>query len=212
MADELTTPEQTGDGEESKPEPGVVRLFARGQRIYALHVLGLLMPGQEVPVYMAHQVKPQPLDKWESGDMQLIVDEGRRQLDRQLSDLELIRGRAQWLFTVGAAIVAALGGSFAVVRPGWELAILWLVAIAILAYGVAGAAAIMAVRADFNTIDTAVLSSVERPVLRSLAGSYSRMLAAGENTVATRLTVFRQAVVFVIVGGYLGLLAVLIHR
>jgi hypothetical protein len=37
------------------------------------------------------------------------------------------------------------------------------------------------------------------------------MLATGENTVATRLTVFRQAVVFVIVGGYLGLVCVLIQ-
>ena len=204
--------QQRGDDNEEKSPPGPVRLFFRGQRIYVLHVLGLLMPGQEIPVFAAHPVEPKPLERWESDDLQIMVDEGRRQLDRQTSDLELIRGRAQWLFTVGAAVVAALGGSFAAVRPGWALSILWLFGTAMVAYGVAGAAAIMAVRADFNTIDTAVLSSVERPVLRSLAGSYSRMLALGENTVATRLTVFRQAVVFVIVGGYLGLLAVLIHH
>jgi threonine dehydrogenase-like Zn-dependent dehydrogenase len=82
----------------------------------------------------------------------------------------------------------------------------------LLVCGVAGAAAVMTVRADFKMIDTTVLSASQPPILMALAASYSRMLATGENTFATRLTVFRQAVVFVIVGGYLGLLAVLLHH
>ena len=36
------------------------------------------------------------------------------------------------------------------------------------------------------------------------------MMSTGENTVATRLTVFRQAVVFCLLGGYLGLIAELV--
>jgi hypothetical protein len=211
VADEVSPPQQPAASEHAA-SPSAVKLFLRGQRIYGLHVLGLLMPGQEIPVFVSHQITPEPLDGWESDDLQIMIDEGRRQLDSQIAQLEAIRGRAQWLFTIGAAIVAALGGSFVAVGPGWALSVLWLVAIAAITYGVAGVAAIMTVRADFNGIDTAVLSSKPRAVLRSLAGSYSRMLADGENTVATRLTVFRQAVVFVIVGGYLGLLAVLIHR
>jgi hypothetical protein len=70
----------------------------------------------------------------------------------------------------------------------------------------------MTVRADFNTIDTAVLSHEQRPIRNSLAAAYARMLSLGENTVATRLTVFWQAVVFVIVGGYIGLVAFLIQK
>jgi len=69
----------------------------------------------------------------------------------------------------------------------------------------------MVVRADFGTIDTALLSQTTPPILRPLATSYSRMLATGENTVVTRLTVFRQAVLFVISGGYLGLAAFVIN-
>jgi hypothetical protein len=67
--------------------------------------------------------------------------------------------------------------------------VLWLMAMIVLIYGVAGAAAIMTVRADCEMIDTAVLSRREPPILRSLAACYSGMLATGENTVATRVTV-----------------------
>ncbi len=189
---------------------GPVALFFRSQKIYLIHICGLLVPGQEIPVVIAHRTTASSLEDWATEDLQRMIEEGRRQLDRQLSDLEQIRGRAQWLFTVGAAITASLGGAFATIRP--TDAVLWLVAFAVLVYGVAGAAAIMTVRADFEAIDTAVLSQLTPPILKPLATSYSRMLGTGENTVATRLTVFRQAVLFVIIGGYLGLIAVLTNR
>ncbi len=70
----------------------------------------------------------------------------------------------------------------------------------------------MTVRADFRTIDTAVLSSYVPPVQPELARDYSRMLHVGEDTVATRLTIFRQAALYVILGGYSGLLALLLDR
>ena len=88
----------------------------------------------------------------------------------------------------------------------------WLVGLVILVYGVAGAAAILTVKADFRVIHAAVLSASTPPIDQALASSYTRMMATGENTVATRLTVFRQAVVFCLVGGCLGLLAVLLTR
>jgi hypothetical protein len=38
------------------------------------------------------------------------------------------------------------------------------------------------------------------------------MLRTGENTVATRITIYRQAVVYVIAGGYIALIAYLVTR
>lgn len=191
---------------------GNIKAFIHGQKVYGLHVLGLLAPGLEIPALRAHQVSPQPLDAWSDEDLGQMVEEGRRQLDRQLSDLTQIRTRSQWLFTVGAAIIVTAAGAFARIDPtGWLLA-LWLFALALLAYGVAGAAAILTVRADFKTIDTAVLSTSDPPILRALATSYSRMLGTGENTIATRLTVLWQAVVFIILGGYLDLIAYLLEQ
>ncbi len=70
----------------------------------------------------------------------------------------------------------------------------------------------MTIRADFNVIDSAVLSGYQRPVLNQLADDYAAMLGAGENTVATRLTVYRQAAVWLIIGGYGALIAWLAVR
>ena len=49
-------------------------------------------------------------------------------------------------------------------------------------------------------------------MLAKLAADYAAMLAAGENTVATRVTVFRQAAVFLIAGSYIGLIVWLTVR
>jgi hypothetical protein len=186
--------------------------FIHGQGIYFAHVIGLISPGEEMPVFRSHQIESAPLDNWTDDDLERMIDEGQRQLDRQLCDLERIRARAQWLLTTGAAITAAVGAALITKRPSGEVLLLWVPALVLLGCGVAGAAAVMTVRADFKTIDTAVLSTKAPPILRTLATSYSRMLRTGENTVATRLTVFRQAVLYVIIGGYFGLLAALISH
>lgn len=186
--------------------------FWHGQTVYLAHVIGLIAPGMEIPTFHAHQITPQPLDQWCEDDLQHMIDEGHRQLDRQLSDLERIRGRAQWLLTTGAAITAAVGTALVGKRPSGCVLVLWVPSLVFLGLGVAGAAAVMTVRADFKSIDTAVLSNQAPPVVRVLATSYSRMLSTGENTVATRLTVFRQAVVYVVIGGYLGLIAALLNH
>jgi hypothetical protein len=181
--------------------------FRHGQLIYGLHVLAVLMPGEAVRVFRAHQIKAVALDGWSGEELDLMVEEGRRQLDRQLSDLERIRGRSQWLFSIGAAVTVAVAGALAGDEPNAPRLLLWLAALALVVYGTAGAAAVMTVRADFKTIDTAALSAETPPIKEALAGSYSRMLGTGENTVATRLSVFRQAVVFVVLGGYGGMVA-----
>lgn len=181
-----------------------MKTFFHGQWVYLAHVLALVRPGAEVPNLRAHQIQAQPLTSWADDELQLMIDEGRRQSDRQLGDLEQIRGRAQWLFTVGAPLVTAIATVFAAFGEGdsgWWV-VLWLVSLLAAGYGVVGAAAIMTIRADFDVIDSAVLSSYQPPVLNRLADDYAAMLGAGENTVATRLTAYRQAVVWLIIGGY----------
>jgi len=186
---------------------GASKAFGRGQWVYLVHVLALITPGEQVPLHRAHQIYPRELTGWETEDLEIMVAEGRRQADRQLADLDQMRTRAQWLFTVGAPIVVAIAAVWPDVDKsdsGWALAV-WLIGLVFATYGVAGAAAIMTVRADLESIDTAVLSGYEPPVLAKLAADYAAMLATGENTVATRLTVFRQAAVFLIIGSYAGL-------
>jgi hypothetical protein len=184
--------------------------FWYGQGIYFVHVIALITPGVEATQYEAHPIEPKSLDGWSSWDRALMIEEGRRQADRQLTDLKEVRGRAQWLFTVGIAVTAAIGGALRADRPTDGRLVLFIASLLMLVCGLAGAAGIMTVRADFNTIDTAVLSHKPLPTERYLAGAYSRMLRDGENTIATRITIFRQAVVWIIAGGYVGLVATLI--
>jgi len=181
-----------------------VTTFVHGHWVYLAHVFALLRPGAAVPNFPAHQIQAQPMAGWADAELQLMIDEGRRQSDRQLADIERLRGRAQWLFTVGVAIVtavAAVFGAFDSGDSGWWV-VLWVLSLLAVGYGVLGVAAIMTIRADFEGVDSAVLSSYEQPILNKLAGDYASMLGTGENTVATLLTVYRQAVVWVLIGGY----------
>ena len=187
-----------------------LRQLRHNQWIYLVHALSLLAPGYELPVFSADQLKPKDVSQWSEEELKLLIEEGRRQSDRQQADLRDIRSRAQWLFTVAAAALGALGAGLASGNPDTTQAILWLAGLVLLVYGVGGAASVMVSRADFKTIHTAVLSAAQRPIDRSLAQSYARMMAEGENTVATRLTVFRQAVLFCLLGGYTGLIAALL--
>jgi hypothetical protein len=121
----------------------------------------------------------------------------------------ILRHGAQWLFTVGIAATIAIAGAFGAGRATGARAWLFIVSLVVLGYGLAGAVSIMAGKANFRNIDAAVLSHKPLPIERYLADAYSRMLRKGENTISTRITIFRQAVLRVIVGGYLGLIAVL---
>jgi hypothetical protein len=180
--------------------------------LYVGYVVSLVLPGVELPLYKSHQIKPASLDDWPEEDLDLMIDEGRRQADRQMTDFDRIGGRAQWLFTIGTALVVTGATRFVVHGgSGFHFA-LWVAALALLTLGVGGSAALMATRADFNQIDTAVFSAYADPRKHALASAYSRMLGLGENTLATRITIFRQAVVYVIVGGYVTLIAYLVTR
>ena len=170
----------------------------------------MLVPGHKIPLLPADQLQPHDLSGWTAEELKLLIEEGRRQSDRQQTDLTTLRARAQWLFTVAVVALGALGTGLASEHPDAVDAVLWLGGIGLLIYGIAGAASVLVSRADFNTIHTAVLSAQQQPIDRALAQAYARMMASGEDTVATRLTIFRQSVVFCLVGGYLGLLASLL--
>lgn len=186
--------------------------FWHGQRIYAEHVLGLVLPGQRPETHDADPVRPGALTSWTDGELPLMIEEGRRQLDRQQHDFERVQARAQWLFTVAAAVTAAVGTMLANGDPSWWQWTIGLTSLALLVWGVGGTAAIIVVRADFRVIHAPVLSHLGAPVNRSLAEAYSGMMATGGNTVATRLTILRQAMVLCLAGGYLGLVDALLLR
>jgi hypothetical protein len=164
-----------------------------------------LRPSTAVPAFEVHADQPGDVSGWSQDDHQLLIAEGRRQLDRQIADLERIRSRCQFLFTTALALLVVVFGTVRTIAgPSSHRVLpallLWCVSILFIVLGLLGAAALITVRKDVQIIDAARLSRTAPPVLKALALAYADAIRTGENSVATALTVQRDAVLFVVVG------------
>ncbi len=174
-------------------------------RLYITYVAALFRPGIGLPTFGEPvEFHPSPDYAYNDDDLKVIVEEGRRQVDRQLSDLEGIRSRAGTLLTLSLAEIGVLSASAsrvfshgALIITAWTLSLI----LAILAAG--GAASIVTSRADFGRINTQSLARVSSPVLRRAAIGYARAVGQGEETIRTRITVFRDSVLLVVLAGIL---------
>lgn len=177
------------------------------QYIYARHVCALFSGGRGAPVLTADRNREGDLSCWRTEDLDVLLEEGRRQLDRQYEDLERVRTRAQVAAAVGIALDGTAGGLQHIARTGptaW-LTVLWVLSMVVLSWSVLGAAATAVVRADLLTIHATVLSRYTSPVRRRLAGDYAGILPTNENQIATRLVNLRISVTALLIGGLMAL-------
>ena len=172
--------------------------------VYFRYLLGL-WPGHAVPTFEIHQAEPGNMESWSDDDAALVLQEGRRQLDRQGSDLEGIRSRVQFLFTTCLGLLAlTLAGTKALTAiPRWWVLVLWSVSILSTIASLLGCAAVIVSRKEMGAIDSTRLSRQRSPVLPTLAASYARVVRVGENTLATHITVYRDAVLLALIGAAL---------
>jgi hypothetical protein len=172
------------------------------QRIYARHIIALFLPGSGAPVHSADSNTPGDLTDWSADDIKTLIDEGRRQLDRQNEDLERVRGRAQVTLALGIGLEGAAGSLRAAVSSVNEpvLWFLWILGLALVAWATLGAAATAVVRVDMEMIHAAVLSRRQANIGKDLAKDYAAMAATGENQIATRLTNLWLAVALLLAG------------
>lgn len=180
-------------------------LWARSEILtYLQYIYALLRPGHPVPVFNAHPLEPRAIDSWSIDEKKIIVDEGRRQLDRQAADLDQIRSRAQVIITtgiaLGAATVALLGKvAGAPIDRGLLSFVLWSISLLVVLFSILGATAIVTVRADMGTINTTRLTFCDPPVLDELAMAYARTVRAGGNVISTRLALLRLSILLLLV-------------
>lgn len=189
-----------------------LRAGVRGLGIYALHVLGLVRPGRRAPTYLPPSEITADLSKWSDDDLDLMIDEGRRQYDAQVDSLEQIRGRAQWLFSTALALATADAALALKVFPHptcWQLWT-WVLSVVCTSWSGLGAAAVITVTARLAGIATAPLARYAAPIKPQLATDYAEMLDVGEQTINTRLTLYRQAVVWLVLGAYAALACLLL--
>jgi hypothetical protein len=174
-------------------------------KVYLLHVVALFRPSTAVPAFEVHQGELGDVSGWSHDDHELLIAEGRRQLDRQIADLERTRSRCQFLFTTALGLlVVVFGTARTIAGPGSHhvlpALLLWCLSIVCMVLGLLGTAALITARKDVQIIDAARFSRTTPPVLETLALAYADAVRTGENSVATALTVQRDAVLFVVAG------------
>lgn len=177
--------------------------------VYGQHVTAMFRPGAIGSTHPADRNKPGDLAGWSSDDRELLVEEGRRQLDRQGNEIERIRTRAQVLFAIAIALLGGAGGLAGKVDSVGSIVLwgVWGAAIVVGAWATLGAAAVVTVAAQIETIHATVLSRSQSPVEPRLASDYAVAVVAGENALAVRLTNFRWSVSFLLISAALAFVA-----
>ncbi|MGW1785764.1 hypothetical protein ACWCQQ_42810 [Streptomyces sp. NPDC002143] len=180
-------------------------------RLYLVYCVALLHPGHTMPTFAEPEPYTRNVPPLSDEELGLLIEEGRRQIDRQTADLDRIRNRAGVLATVALALIAAVMGKLAdVLEQHWSLIALWAASCTMAVFSVAGAASVLSARAVLGRTDTRLAAQGTRPIRASLAEAYVGTVSIGEETVRTFLTVFRDAVTlavaaalafFIVLGG-----------
>lgn len=171
---------------------------------YLSLVLALVVPGLEPFQFPDRDEEPGDLADWDDENLKLLIEEGRRQFDRQARLLDGIRVRSQWLFTTGLAVIAVLVGRAAPLqlRPPTLVDTLVFLGLICTVYAVLGSAALLVVAARFGVIDVGDLSreAGKGSMQAHLARQYASAVRPGETTLRTRLTLFFESAVWLMVG------------
>ncbi len=184
--------------------------FKAEASVYADHVGSLLVPGRKVKTHESvagPAAETGTLEGWTDDDLQLLLEEGRRTLDRQASGLDRVRGTAQVLLPTATALLVIFGTELQRVQLEpttwlrWAMYGLWFLGTLLVLLSGLGAAAILSVRGEFGAVLPTLLSQEKTPVLRETARAYAEQMAIGANTVATRITLVRDAVTLFALGG-----------
>lgn len=177
---------------------------------YLSLVLAVVVPGLKPYVFSDDPptadapTEGEVVREWTEEERQLLIDEGRRQHDRQDRRLADLRSRAQLSFTTALAVIAALVGKatpFDLRVP--HVADLVLTAgLAAAVYSALGAVGLLVAPATMGTVDAADLSlkraTHASSIKKQLADEYAANVRPGEATIRTRLTVFFEVAIWLL--------------
>lgn len=183
--------------------------------VYLDHVVALIWPGKTV---RAHPTGSSPasvvgdLDGWQDADLDLLIEEGRRTFESQAKRFDRVRSTAQVILPTATALLVILGSELNAVTAestDWVRYLeygAWVIGTVLVLLGVLGSASVLTVRSPFGMLLPTLISQQDPPIKKELARGYARQTMVGEETVATRLTVTRDAVTLVAIGGTLHLI------
>lgn len=177
----------------------------RESRAYLLYCLALFRPGIKVPVFEQPPERTPDIAEFSDEQLQVVLEEGRRHLDRQREDLERIQTRSATAATIGLAEVALLSnGGATVIRAGGVWLIPWLMGVICVFLGVAGAVSLLTTRPAVAAPHVNDIASDEgRRPLYTAAYSYVRGVDVGDVTLAARVTILRDVALLLVLGAVL---------
>jgi hypothetical protein len=170
--------------------------------------VGALFTGRTVALPSPSQIGS--LKGWGKDGLSAVINVATAQLDAQIASLDRVLSRAQLLFTTLLGLIALL---FALAPAIWaSQSIAWgeiipralLVLSGLLFLGaLLGAAALIAVRKEFDGMSATVLSDWDKFDTERMASDYAECVGIGELTTNAHLTVFGTAVRLTLAGALL---------
>jgi hypothetical protein len=154
------------------------------------------------------------LDSWDDASLARVVEEGRREIDRVVTDVDRFRTRGQVVFTTALALMGIIVASLQRIINDGGLShfVAWALSLAVGALGAAAAFGSAFGRTDLKQIrldqllpDPAVTASdgSERRSLRWLAEGYMEISPWNSASVSGLVTVVRDAVFLIAVSALL---------
>jgi hypothetical protein len=137
--------------------------------------------------------------------LQVVLDEGRRHLDRQRQDLERVQTRSATAATIGLAEIALLSnGGATVIRAGAFWVIPWLMGVICVFLGVAGAVSLLTTRPTVAAPHVNEIATYAgRHPLYCAAYAHVRDVDVGDVTLSARVTILRDVALLLVLGAVL---------
>ena len=189
---------------QSKKEPTGIKLSII---LYINHCLALIRPGA-TPRFVKHAqtTEHSDLTSWDYDELELLIEQGRYQLDRQRNQLRDLQTRSQFLLTTAlGALLFAVNRLSDTLQSESNNAFNWtnillIIAVILLFIGALGVASNIATKNRLGAINITLLSNIEPPRKLAVARAYLRCVIPGEETLTTRFAIFWIAIMFLLIG------------
>jgi hypothetical protein len=179
--------------------------------VFLDHIVSLVVPGRSVKQHVVVPTETAAigdLNEWSNEDLGLLIEEGRATLAEQQNRFDRVRATAQVILPLASALLVIFGSQL---RPfmnegsdcyRYLLYAVWAIGTGSVLLAALGAAAVLTVRSDFGTVFPPLVSQLTPPIKESVARAYAEQVVVGETTLGTRVTVVRDTVVLLALGGF----------
>lgn len=170
-------------------------------RLYLSQIKGL-WAGRTVPVSDIHRQPHADVSGRSEPELELLIAVAQRQLDALSSQLEQIRQRAQFLFSIVILLIGAAAAALPSIAndPNIGAFLLWATSLLVLILAVLGSAGIVVNKKVMGTVDSAWITHQQRPWLLASAQDHLDSVGPSWSTVATQVTLLRDTALLTILG------------